>query len=158
MVRPMSLKLSVDDKSRAAMIDALTALAGFAIEAGHEVAEVLGKMIDGGDDFRRLFRINAERPVAGGAVDSVTIQILPSDVLLDLVAAIARDRKDVAFVVRHGWPVLSVGDDGATVADASGAASGGAEAESTPSDQFPDRRVSEGGVATRRAPEATAEA
>lgn len=88
-------------------------------------AELL-RIIDGGcmlrDDDGDLVSSEAVHLSAGGARQVKCFQFHPSDGYLVLFTAVARDRKaDVAF--RHGWPILSLAGDTASMAEAAGASS-----------------------------------
>ncbi|API58079.1 hypothetical protein BSL82_01185 [Tardibacter chloracetimidivorans] len=58
--------------------------------------------------------------------DELTTNIEPPQRYLDLVAAVQNEVEDkTCVVVRHGWPVLSVGDRTPTVAEAGAVTSSG---------------------------------
>lgn len=82
------------------------------------LAELLGEYIDGTRDFSDLLRFESVASSASGALKLCSVKILPSNVLLELMAAFAWYREDVSLGFSHGWPVLSLAADTASVAEA----------------------------------------
>jgi hypothetical protein len=95
--------------------------AGPKVEAEHLLAEFIANLRVGADDGGNICRFETLADAAGGTLELVSIKVLPSDRFLELMTAIAGERDDVSFVLRHGWPILSVGRVAApTVAEAGG--------------------------------------
>lgn len=101
-----------------------------AIEVPSDLAERVGSelssIISGGcmlrDDAGDLIVGEPVDLSAGGALQIKSFQFHPSDGYLVLFSAVARDRKaNVAFC--HGWPILSLVGDTASMAEAGASSS-----------------------------------
>jgi len=119
----------MDDAS--ASLESIAAVldpAGPKVEAEHLLAEFIAGLRVGADEGVDICRFETLANATSGAIELVSIKVLPSERFLELMTAIARERDDVSLVFSHGWPILSVAVPTTTVAEAGGAstpASGG---------------------------------
>lgn len=84
-------------------------------DASQGVINLLGGFIDRTDDLRDLIRCECLANSTGGTLELVSIKVLPSETFFELISTITVEREDVSVVLRHGWPILSVATDSATV-------------------------------------------
>ena len=117
MAKITGLKIgwTIDADCAAAMVESLDALRSVRVPP-QRLADLLGcfgKATFEAGDFPSLKLADLTADGAGKAI------LAPGEVYQKLVAAIA-DHFDLAVVVRHGWPILSVECGSATVTEAGG--------------------------------------
>lgn len=84
------------------------------------LVEFLLSRIDGGDDAPDLIRSEFFGNLTSRAIELHSLKILPSDRYVELVSAVADEREDLLISFRHGWPILSLAGDTASMAELPG--------------------------------------
>lgn len=126
----ITLTLRLDPASRAAAEQSVGSLAEvFAQGLPEHVARLCPRLFERGgnggvvlrDDFADLLVRELILDPATGAGEAQILKILPPDWYGEFMAAIAAHGDLYGFGWVHGWPVLSLGCDSASMAEADGA-------------------------------------